>query len=371
MRTVYLDNAATSFPKPMSVSNALLSCVRDYCGNPGRSSHPHSQKTAEKIYEARERVALLLGCNTPERVVFTSGATHALNIAIKGLLNHKCHVIISDLEHNAVLRPLRAVCERYGISVSEYDSDLHPKEAIEPLVRADTEFIITTLASNLTGRCIDTAALSKVAREHRISIIADASQYLGHKALDLSSAPFEVVCAPGHKALFGIQGAGFALFNGDFEITPLIEGGSGSDSFNREMPIYLPERLEAGTLPTPAIIAMSEGIRFLCDEYGINNAEKKLKALTDAAIERLCSVKGVKVLSAGNGIVALNFEGISSERIAAYLGERGICVRGGFHCAPSAHRKLGSENVGAVRVSFSIFNSISDIDALRRALLEI
>ena len=235
MRTVYLDNAATSFPKPRTVYEALRECVTEYCGNPGRSSHFLAEKTADKVYEGRERVASFLGISNPEQVVFTSGATHSLNIALKGLINHKCHVIISDVEHNAVLRPLKSICESHGVSISKYDTDLPVKEAIEPLIRDDTEFIVSTLASNLSGRRIDVAELSRVARAHSLSVIADASQYLGHKPLDLSETPLDVVCAPSHKALFGIQGAGFSVFNGNFDITTIIEGGSGSDSFNKRM----------------------------------------------------------------------------------------------------------------------------------------
>ncbi|MBR2343545.1 MAG: aminotransferase class V-fold PLP-dependent enzyme [Clostridia bacterium] len=370
MRTVYLDNAATTFPKPAPVLRELNRCVRTYCGNPGRSSHSLSLASADKIYETRELVARLCNISAPEHICFTQNATHALNIAIKGAINHKCHVITSDIEHNALIRPLSAVCRRYGVTVSRFDSDIPPEKAIPPLVRPDTELIVTTVASNVTGKVIDTEGLYRVGRELGLPIIIDASQYLGHKELNLERTPFDVVCAPGHKALFGIAGSGVVIFSGLFALDTLIEGGSGSDTYNTEMPALLPERHEAGTVATPAIVSLGEGVRYIL-EYGISEVEQRLSYLTELAKERLNALSGVQLLGAGNGIISFNVRDLPSDRVAGTLGEYGICVRGGLHCAPDTHKKLGTEKIGAVRASLSILNTERDIDALFSALKKI
>ena len=367
MKTVYLDNSATSFPKPKRVSSALLKCVNEFCANPGRSAHTLSFMASDAVYKAREEVGSIL-CNAPpENICFTQNATHALNIAIKGLVNHKCHCIISDVEHNALLRPLLKLCHTLGVSYSVYNSDLSPEESIPPLIENDTEFILTSIASNVTGRVIDINALSRISRKYGLCLILDASQYIGHLPFTLSAGEYDALCAPGHKALFGIPGSGFLAFGSKIKADTLIEGGAGTDSKSTEMPELLPERFEAGTLSTPAIVTLSEGIRFLHD-YGEENVEKKLRFLTEEAKIRISSLSKIKILGAENGILCFNVNGVGSETVGRALDGHGICVRAGLHCAPMAHKKMGTENGGAVRASFSVFNNIKDVDALYKAL---
>ena len=365
---IYLDNAATSFPKPLSVIREVNRCLREYCGNPGRGAHSLSLAAAERVYLTRELIAEFLNIDTPERVVFTQNATHALNFAIKTSVRERCHIITSDIEHNSVLRPLYALSKSLGCEISHFDSSLPPELAIEPLIRSDTRFIITTLSSNVTGKRVDICGLSRIAKTHGIELIVDASQYIGHGSIDLTKTPVSILCAPGHKALYGIQGSGFAVVLDERQRDTYIEGGSGSDSFNKDMPKNLPERFEAGTLSTPAIVSLGEGIRFI-NKIGLPEINEKLSGLTDLMRDYF-DIKNVRVLGCENGICAFNLVGYSSEQVAKELDGRGFAVRGGFHCAPSCHIKLGTEQVGAVRVSVSYFNTRRELERLRKTLLD-
>lgn len=362
----YLDNAATTFPKPRYVIKEVLKCLKEYCGNPGRSTHKISLMAAEKVYDTRELVADYIGLSSPERIIFTSNATHALNTAIKGKLDHKCHVITSDLEHNSVLRPIYRQMQLYGIELSYYDSDIPLYDAIIPLIRNDTEFLITTLASNVTGRIIDINVIFEIAKKYNLYTIVDASQYLGHLTLNMSNTPFDIVCAPGHKSLFGIQGSGFMALGREESFPTLLEGGSGNETYNPQMPSTLPERFEAGTVNTPAIVSLGAGISYL-SALGNDFINEKLKKLTTRLHEILYDV-GATVYGCENGIATFDMPKMLSREIVSRLDEANIAVRGGLHCAPIIHRKIGTEKHGAVRASLSILNSIEDLDRLFFAL---
>lgn len=367
---VYFDNAATSFPKPRAVIAELHRCVTQYCGNPGRSSHALSLEAAERIYESRERISRHFNCDTPEGVVFTYNATYALNLAIKSLITERCHVLVSDMEHNAVMRPLYRLCRERGVEYSVFSTEGKLSENIEKAIRPDTRGIISTLASNVIGRSVSLSVLSELAARHGLFLIVDASQAAGHTRIDLSKNPCDVLCAPGHKALFGIQGAGFALFRDLNRRCGLIEGGSGGDSTNPEMPTLLPEGYEAGTLSTPAIVTLGCGIEFI-DSIGIDAVERRLSHLTGRLADAVCSVRGATLLAAEGGTVTFNYRSVPSSVIAAELDRRGICTRAGLHCAPSAHRLIGTSVTGAVRASLSYLNRESEIDLLYGALSEI
>ncbi len=367
---IYLDNAATSFPKPKCVINEVRKCITEYCGNPGRSSHSLAIAAATKIYQTRELLSDFLGVDRCENIVFTPNATYAINLAIKGMITHKCHCILSDIEHNSVLRPMQRCVDELGCELSYYNSDLCPEEAIVPLIRDDTEFIVTTIASNVSGKVIDVRSLSHVAKKHNLRLIIDASQYLGHIALDLKDSYYTVICSAGHKALFGIQGSGFAIFSSGAPINTLAEGGSGIDSFSHYMPILSPERYEPGTQATPAIASLFAGISYV-RSIGAQRIAEHLNTLTEKTVEILKSRKNIKVYGAGNGIVSFNATGYSSSILSELLNEYGIATRSGFHCAPSIHRKLGTEYMGAVRISFSYLNKVSELDKLNRALRSI
>ena len=364
---VYLDNAATSFPKPKSVIKEVIRCLSDYCGNPGRSSFGISLTASERIYEARERVSELLFFDYPTRIIFTQNATHGLNIAIKGLINEPCHVIISDLEHNSVLRPLYKTLHSLGGEISVFDSDKNIVDAVLPLLRDDTKVIISTLASNVTGKIVDYKALSKLSRKKGIKLILDASQLLGHKVFHYNDCPADCIVAPGHKGLFGLQGSGILLIGKDARPDTLTEGGNGYDTLNTGMADLLPERYEAGTLATPAIVGLSEGIRYI-QEIGLPIIEEKIDMLTMIAYDILHSFRDIDVYGGETGIISFNFRDAHSSSIAEALSLEGIMTRSGLHCSPLIHKKLGTLDKGAVRISLSYFNDKKDLDRLFRAL---
>ena len=366
---IYLDNAATSFPKPRSVIREVTKCLSEYCGNPGRSSHRMAIAAADKIYETRELIATLLVYKKCENVIFAHNATYALNLVIKGLINEKCHCIISDLEHNSVLRPLYKVQEKYGGTTSVYDTDLPLRKAIIPLIRPDTKIIISTLCSNVTGKTINFEELSSIAEEHDLMLVLDASQCLGHTELKLKDKYFTALCSAGHKALFGIQGSAFAIINDCKLFDTLTEGGSGVDSFSQTMPVLLPERYEAGTMSTPAIASLNAGIRFIND-VGISSIEAHVKSLTNLLEHELNNIKYITLYGSDQGIASFNVRDFPSSYISGILDKNGIATRPGFHCAPLIHRKFKNESRGAVRASLSYFSTEKDvyrlIDTLKR-----
>jgi cysteine desulfurase family protein len=360
-KLIYFDNSATTFPKPKKVYDELLKCVRKYCGNPGRSSHKLSLLAGEAIYSAREAVASLLNLDKTENVIFTQNATYALNIALKSFIPRDSHVIISDIEHNSVIRPLQWLQRNKGISISVFSVTGDVAKSIESLITPATSAIVSSLKSNVTGEEIPLSLLSQIANKKGLILIVDASQYIGHKQIDLKNTPVSILCAPGHKALFGIQGCGFLAFTKPLTGDTFIEGGSGTNSKDPTMPIFLPERYEAGTLPTPAIVSLNYGIRFVSD-YGIDNIEARLNKLTNLCCDGLKSVNGVKIYGANSGVIALEMKDIPSEALASRLDEYNICIRGGLHCAPLVHKRLGTEKRGLARVSFSIFNKEKEIE---------
>ena len=363
---IYFDNAATSFPKPRCVIRALNNCVKDYCGNPGRSAHTLSIKSSEKIFETRSAIASFLNYSCPENVVFTLNASYALNLAIKTTVKPNSHVIISDLEHNSVIRPLHAL-KKYGVEYSVFEARNEPEKEIEALIKNNTSCIIVSTTSNVSGEQISIKSLNKIKQKYNLKLIIDASQNIGHRKIDLKETPVDVLCAPSHKALFGIQGAGFAVFcDGDMRDS-FIEGGSGNESMNSDMPTLLPEHFEAGTLPTPAIASLFAGVNYL-SEMGISHIEEKLHFLTKEAESRLMSIKGIKVLGANSGIVSFVAERVSPHLVAEKLNQNGIAVRSGFHCAPLIHRRLGTLDGGTVRLSLSILNNTKELDRFYKVL---
>ena len=364
---IYLDNAATSFPKPPEVIKATLDCIKNWCGNSGRSSHALSMKTGEKIYKAREAVCELLSAPSPERVIFTSGATAALNIAIKTTVLPETHVLISDMEHNSTLRPICKLKRTCGVSYSVFNSTGNLAENIEKLIKSNTKYIVTTVKSNVTGKEIPLNELSELARRHSLKLIIDASQMIGHKNINLINTPCDLLAAPAHKGLFGLQGAGFLVISDDTIRDSFLEGGSGNESKKTEMPENLPERFEAGTLPSPAIVSLLSGIEYI-KRVGLSEIEEKLDLLTERYIEVIRSIKKAVLYECESGIISFNIGGIPAEIVASELNKRGICVRAGLHCAPIAHKKLGTQDIGTVRISLSYLNSFGEADAVYKAL---
>ncbi len=370
---VYLDNAATSFPKPPSVVAEVKRCLEEYCGNAGRGGHPLSMAAAEKIYECREELSELFGAPDPSRVIFTQNATAALNLAIKGLLPYGAHVITSELEHNSVRRPLEALAsdglisfDKISILKSGYllDGGAICKQ-IASVMRKNTAAVVMTACPNVCSLRLPLADIGRLCRRRGILFIVDGAQAAGHFPLDMRSMCIDALCLPAHKGLLGPQGCGALILGEGIKPRVLFEGGSGSSSFEAEMPREIPERYEAGTLSTPAIAGLCEGVRYV-RKMGLANIEKHEKSLFLYARQRLGSIPKVRIYMPqyAGSVLSFNVGTLPSDRVASALGEAGICVRGGFHCNPWAHTALGTDAHGSVRISFSPFNTASDVDAL-------
>ena len=377
---IYLDNAATSFPKPRRVWEEQELCMRTYCGNAGRGSHRLAMRAAEKIYECRELVSRLMGCSHPENVIFTMNATAAINTAVKGLLRRGDHVLISDLEHNAVWRPICKLAREgkitYGIfpsyALSADRSSKRICQGIEEMIRPNTRMLICAQASNICSATMPVAEIGALCHRHGIMLVVDGAQSAGHQPVSMEDMGIDALCLPGHKGLMGVQGSGCLIFGEDVYAETLMEGGSGLNSLDEAMPEESPERYEAGTLPTPAIAGLCEGVRFV-SEVGVETISLHESELGDRIKERLQSLNRVRLLAPmhSGGIVLLYAEGIPSDVLGRELDKRGICVRTGFHCAALAHRTLETPSDGAVRVSAGYFNRTSDADALWKAMKEI
>ena len=377
---VYLDNAATSFPKPHCVLREVNSCISRYCGNPGRGSHALAIESAKKIYECRELISDFFNVGAPERVVFTMNTTHAINMLIKGFLKRGDHVIISDLEHNSVWRPIYKLAKEgvieYDVFPSMYGSPrANPTRicaGIARLIKRNTKLLLCTHASNICSYSLPIKDIGAFCRRHGIVFAIDAAQSAGHLPIDMQKMCIDALCAPGHKGLYGIQGAGFLALSDKISLDTLIEGGNGLSSLIGEMSDDVPERYEAGTLPTPSIVGLSEGLKVV-SELGIERISEHEKALFRYARDKLSAIPDITLhMPEYEGSVLLfSHKHIESEKLAAKLGDAGICVRGGFHCSALGHKTLGTYDSGAVRASFGIFNNSHDIDTLATVLGEI
>lgn len=367
---IYLDNAATSFPKPRSVIRETLNCIKKYCANSGRSSHRLAVKTSEEIYKAREAVSDLVSLGAPENVCFTTNATYALNIAIKTLITSPCHILISDIEHNSVLRPIHKLKEKLGVEYSCFRTDGSIRESIESQIRKNTRAVVCNLVSNVTGEEIPLEILSEICKERSLILIIDASQIIGHREINLQEFPCDALCAPAHKGLFGIQGCGFVAFGRNIPRESLIEGGSGNESLRLSMPELPPEHFEAGTLPAPAIVALKAGIEYI-NGIGVNTIRKRLEYLTELFRERIEQIDKIELFGAQNGIISFRAKGYPSAYISEKLNEYDIYTRSGLHCAPLIHKKLGTTDTGLVRMSLSFMTGKSDADSAYTALKSI
>ncbi len=360
---IYFDNAATTYPKPAPVYSEVDHCLKQYCGNPGRSAHRLSIEAARKIYECRERIADLFGHRDPEDVTFTYNASYALNTAIKSRIRKGDHLLISDIEHNSVLRPVHKLYTDGIITYDIYKGENAPKSILS-LLRPNTSLICVNHVSNICTRTLPLNEIEKIAKKRGIKLICDASQSAGIIDYDLSESGVSALCAPGHKALYGIQGTGFIINCDKCRGNTVIEGGGGVDSLDRNMPDLLPDRFEAGTQNTPGIAALSAALKWLGE---VTPAEIRTheNALRLRLIEGLSVTKNAVVYGDPRecgSTVLFNISGKSASEIDGYLSENGICVRSGYHCSPLAHKAIGTPDGGAVRVSFGYFNTKREVD---------
>ena len=379
---IYLDNGATTLRKPECVKEALLEAMASM-GNSGRGVHDASLYAGRTIYRARESLAELLGAAAPEQVVFTANGTESLNLALGGLFGPGDHVITTVCEHNSVLRPLYRL---QGVELSvlpvkaeageERQAGILAYDELESLLRPNTKALIITHASNLTGNITDLEQAAAFAKKHSLLLIVDAAQTAGAVPMDMERMGIDVLCFTGHKGLYGPQGTGGVCVRPGLSIRPLKVGGSGIHSFDREHPSEMPAALEAGTLNGHGIAGLGAAARWLL-ETGVEQIRAREQALLRRFVDGVKEVEGVTLygnpdLDRRTGIQSLNIRDYDSARVADWLYEDyGIAVRGGAHCAPLMHEALGTREQGAVRFSFSYFNTEAEADEAAAAVREL
>ena len=371
---IYLDNAATTLHKPPQVMDAVVRAMTAM-GNAARGAHGGALEAARTVYNTRVKLARLFGCPRPDHVIFTANSTEALNIAISGLIRPGDHVITTDCEHNSVLRPLYRL-EEGGTALDVVPADQLGRvayEDLEALLRPDTRAVVCTHASNLTGNVLDIARIGEMARRRGALLIVDASQTAGALPIDMEAMGIDVLCFTGHKGLMGPQGTGGLCVRPGVEIEPWKVGGSGVHSYDRRQPREYPTRLEAGTLNGHGIAGLSAALDFL-QEVGLEAIEAKEHALMDRFYQAVSAMDGVTVYgdfsqARRSAIVSLNIRDYDSAAVSDELSETyGIATRPGAHCAPRMHQALGTTDRGAVRFSFSWFNTQEEVDEAIRAV---
>lgn len=375
---IYLDNAATTLHKPKQVIDAVAEAMGTLA-NSGRGTNSGALKASRAVYEARVKIAELLGCPKADRVVFTCNSTEALNVAINGTLGSGDHVITTDLEHNSVLRPLYRLEAEQGVQLSFVPADRKGNivyEDFEALIRPNTRAIVCNHASNLTGTLVDIGRIGTMARRRGLLFIVDASQTAGCVPVDMDRMNVDILCFTGHKGMMGPQGTGGLCVREGVEIRPLKVGGTGVQSYNKYQPVEYPTRLEAGTLNSHGIAGLSAAVDFI-RATGIDVLAAKEAALMRRFYEGVSAIEGVTVYGdfaapLRTAIVALNIRDYDSGAVSDELSQTyDIATRPGAHCAPRLHQALGTAEQGAVRFSFSWFNTEAEIEQAIRAVREI
>ena len=363
MHEIYFDNGATTWKKPRSVLSAIERAIRE-CANPGRGSHKQARAAAECVYDTREALSEMFGAD-PERVVFTLNATAALNYAIKGVAHDGSHILIDNLCHNAVRRPVIALSERRGCTFDFYDATLCDEmilSDIERSIKPNTALIVATHQCNISSNVLPIEKIGALCKRRGISFVVDASQSAGHLPIDVQRMNISALCMPGHKGLYGPMGVGVLIAGEGVQFDTLVEGGAGIASLERGMPEDLPDRLEAGTLPVPAIAGLLAGVSFVRDT-GSEKIHQHELSLADTLTRGLREIDGVRLYGDTHGSnVSFTLDGHTPDEIGEYLSNHGISVRCGYHCAPAAHRTLGSFDRGSVRVSFSYMNNLREVE---------
>lgn len=375
---IYFDNAATSFPKSAAVRRAVSDAVQLYGGNPGRSGHRMSMQVSEKVYEVRGKAASFFGAE-PENIIFTLNCTHALNIALKGVMADGGHIIASKLDHNAVLRPLEAMEKAGKITWSAADViEEDPDETVrcfERLIRRDTRAVVCTHASNVTGTLLPVRGLAALCRRYGLIFILDAAQTAGVLPVDLSMGP-DIICMPGHKGLGAVTGTGLLVCREGISLPTLIEGGTGSASLSLDQPEHSPDRHESGTVNTVGILSLGAGLDDIA-RRGLDRIYRHEAALCVRFRKGLEQLPGIRFLTKSfhpgekAPIVSFNIRDLDSAAVSARLSDRGFMLRGGFHCAALAHPYFGTGSQGAVRFSPGPFNTPEQTDALLREVKKI
>ncbi len=378
--SIYLDNSATSWPKPDSVIAAMNRFNEQIGSNPGRSGHHLSVEAGRILYNTREILARLFGVPDPLRIVFTSSITHSLNIILQGLLKTGDHVVTTSIEHNSVMRPLREL-ETRGVELTVIQCDgsgmLDPQK-IKESIKKNTALIITTHASNVTGTIVPVAEIGKIASEYGIPFCVDSAQTAGTLNIDAAASQIDILCFTGHKGLYGPMGTGGFYIRDNLEkrVPPLMFGGTGSGSELEIQPDFMPDKYEPGTLNTIGIAGLYAGVKFITDT-GLDKIHSQESMLLKRFIDGIADNSAVKIYGPVNmkdrvAVLSLNIDGMSSSETSFMLDENfDILTRPGLHCAPSAHKTIGTFPSGTARISFGYFNTVEEVDAVVNAINEL
>ena len=358
---IYLDNASTTNHKPLCVKWAMLkSMLKKYCANPGRSSHQYSLNAGNMVYETREILNEFFGNDCVNNVIFTSGCTEALNLAIFGTIKKGGNVVYTSNEHNSVARPLESLKAKGIISTTLVETNnlgVVTPDMIEKTISSDTYLVIVNQTSNVTGATSDVCAIGKICKKHNVLFLVDGAQSAGHQKIDMVNDNISMLAVAGHKGLLAGQGIGALLFRNGVEVSPQKFGGTGTYSEQLLPPVTYPESLEAGTGATPLVFSLNAGVDYVKKHfYKINN---KICLLTKYLLDEIKKLDGIVLFTQPNdynGVVSFRVKNVSPSDVVEYFNENGICVRGGLHCAPLCHKKMGTLDGGTVRVSISSFN---------------
>ncbi|AVX32296.1 aminotransferase class V-fold PLP-dependent enzyme [Carboxydocella sp. ULO1] len=370
---IYLDNAATSWPKPPSVAEAMTKAVKELGANPGRAGHQMALEAGRGIYRTRVLLAKLFNIKNPLRIAFTQNATYALNLALLGLLQPGDHVITSTLEHNSVARPLYYLSQR-GVKVTkiglneagEFDLDL-----LEKSFQPNTRLVCLTHGSNVSGHILPIEKIGALCRSRQVKFMVDAAQTAGVIPVDVEKMNIDILAFPGHKGLYGPQGTGGLYIAEGIELKPLVTGGTGSHSEYMEQPQVMPDQLESGTPNTPGIFGLGAGVEFVL-KTGVEQIHAREQALTEKLLAGLRALPEVIVYGPAEErlpVVSINIKGAETSEVGFILDKVfNIACRTGLHCAPEAHKTLGTFPIGTVRFSPGWFNTDEDIDKTIEAI---
>lgn len=378
---IYFDNASTTNKKPFCVKMAVKKAIsKKYCANPGRSSHNLSLNAGNIVFETREKLKEFFNAKSAENVIFTSGCTESLNLAILGTLAIGGHVILTSNEHNSVARPIENLKNQGKITTTIVKADKSGKinpEDIEKVINDKTYLVVVNHTSNVTGATSDIAEIGKVCKKHNVLFLVDAAQSAGHKKIDMEKMNISMLAIAGHKGLLGIQGVGALIFDNKVKIQPIKLGGTGTYSEKLLPPTTYPEGLEAGTAPTPAIFSLNAGTAYLSKHFEKVNCkiEKLTRFLLNELYKRQKHNNKIKIFTQQNdcnGVVSFTVENLTTSEIVSVYNEKGICVRAGLHCAPLCHERLNTlSSGGTVRVSLSHNNHVWEIKKFLKIFDEI
>lgn len=376
---IYLDHAATSWPKPPEVTEAMVQAMLNDAANPGRGSHAMAVRASRILFDTRKGLAKLFGIKNPNDIAFATNTTMALNMAIKGWVKPGDHVIATSVEHNSVRRPLYYLEQNHDVQVTYIESDIMGYvrlEQVEQAIQPNTTLIAVNHSSNLLGTILPIADIGEIARKHGVRLLVDAAQSAGILPIDVASMGIHMLAFPGHKGLLGPQGTGGLYIDPEVELEPLLHGGTGSQSETPFQPKVRPDRYEAGTQNTPGLAGLQAGVKYILNET-VDVIHTKEWELTQRLMGGLGDVRGVHILGPGvgaarTGIVAFYVDGIDPSELSFILDQHyKIAVRAGFHCTPLAHASAGTSATGAVRASVGVFSTQEDVDALTDAMKEI